>query len=93
MNVLTPHIAGRAGLHLARVIQKMIDGVAFRQDGKTFNVFSHEGDELGTLTTEDVGYAISFMKRHGIAVGKCHSYMPADGPAFSFAWSDWCVFL
>ncbi len=85
----------QAGSHMGRVIKLLYDGVAFRQDGRTFNVFSHEGDELGQLSTNDVSYAISFMKNMGRPVGKCKHPTFQHGepghlePAFTFAWQGW----
>jgi hypothetical protein len=80
----------KAGAHLGRVIQMMVDGVAFPQaeDRREYHVFSHEGDELGKIATADVNYAIAFMKKQGRRVGKCHTHQ-SDLPAFTFGWEDW----
>lgn len=93
-------IAG-AGTHLGNVIRTLHDGVAFRHCGQTFNVFSHEGDELGKLSTADVNFAVCYMKRLGRQVGKCthptftnsqgiHGPLAGE-PAFTFAWEGWLM--
>lgn len=86
-----------AGAHVRKVVQAMIDGVAFRRDAHTFEVFSHEGDELGILMTADVNYAIHVMKRAGRPVGKLthltmrnHPFYSQE-PAYTFAWVDWLL--
>ncbi len=90
-------IASAAGTHLANVIRTMHDGVAFRKDAATFEVFSHEGDDLGLLSTADVNFAIHLVKRMGRPVGKLtHITMQknplyAHEPAYTFAWSDWLL--
>jgi hypothetical protein len=90
--------ARHAGDHIARVVQLLIDGVAFPTDGKTYEVFSHEGDELGSITTADLGFAINLMRRMGREPGKCKHYTydpatktfpPTYQPAFTFAWVGW----
>jgi hypothetical protein len=85
-----------AGEHMGRVIRLMVDGVAFHNEGKMYHVFSHEGDELGTLSTADVSYAINYMKRKGREVGKCSTYTDdprfKNDPAFTFAWEGWLMF-
>lgn len=95
IDVVTAH----AGLHMGLVIRLLYEGVAFRKDGTTFEIFSHEGDELGLITTADLSFAINFVKRTtGRAVGKCkhHQYDPVAKkfsdtyePAFTFAWEGW----
>jgi len=96
-------IISKAGEHFGRVIKKMCDGVAFpdEKDGKLYHVFSHEGDELGTLTAADVSYAIHFVKQQGRMVGKMRSsfshmvdgklkfYEEPTRTAYTFAWVDW----
>ena len=83
---------------MAGVIRMMFDGVAFRRDAQTFDVFSHEGDELGSLSTADVTYAIHLLKRMGRLVGKITHYTMRDDPkyasepAFTFAWVDWMMY-
>jgi len=87
-----------AGAHLAAVIAAMYEGVAFRRDGKTYDIFSHEGDELGSISTADLNFAIHTVRRMGREVGKCkhHQYDPITKklspeyePAFTFAWVGW----
>lgn len=92
-------VTAQAGTHLGSVIRLLYEGVAFRKDGKTFEIFSHEGDELGEITTADLSFAINFVKRTtGRAVGKCKRYLydPVTGkyspeyePAFTFSWEGW----
>lgn len=88
-----------AGAHLAAVIAAMYEGVAFRVDGKTYEIFSHEGDPLGTISTADLNFAIHTVRRMGREVGKCKQY-PFDPvsrtfdytwyePAFTFGWVGW----
>lgn len=85
------------GTHVARVIQTMFDGVAFRKDNLTFEVYSHEGDDLGLLSVADVNYVIHLLKRMGRSVGKI-THVSAQGaqyahePAYTFAWSDWLMY-
>jgi len=81
-----------AGPHLAKVIRTMVEGVAFPVLGnnKLYICFSHEGEELGLLQTQDVNYAISYMKRRGRAVGKNRGYgLPNQMPAYTFGWVGW----
>jgi hypothetical protein len=87
-----------AGVHLGAVMQALYDGVAFRKDGKTYEIFSHEGDELGTISTADLNFATNCMRRMGREVGKLkhHQWDPVAKkfsveyePAFTFAWVGW----
>ena len=88
MDLFLQNAVAGAGAHLGRVVQAMIDGVAFAQDdGKTYDVFSHEGDEMGSFTTADINFATNYMKRLGRPVGKTLGYK--CGIAFSFAWIGW----
>jgi hypothetical protein len=100
MHPIVLNAMAQAGAHMASVIRTMFDGVAFRRDGQTYDVYSHEGDELGTLSTADVNFAIHLMKRMGRPVGKLkhNQYDRATQkfsleyePAFTFAWSDWLL--
>ena len=61
-------------------------------------MYSHEGDDLGQVSTADVSFAIHFMKQRGRMVGKLkdHPYDPVTKqwlstyePAFTFAWEGW----
>lgn len=76
-------IIADAGNHIGKVIRAMYDGVALpkHSDTRMYEVFSHEGDEIGQFTTADVEYAVSFMKKRGILVGKTHGTqnMPVPG--------------
>jgi hypothetical protein len=87
-----------AGQHLGAVMQAMYDGVAFRRDGKTYEIFSHEGDPLGTISTADLNFAVNCMRRMGREVGKLQdrkydfatkTWATTYEPAFSFAWVGW----
>jgi hypothetical protein len=87
-----------AGVHLGSVIRALYDGVAFRVDGKTYEIFSHEGDPLGNITTADLNFAINTMRRMGREVGKLQdrkydnvtkTWATTYEPAFSFAWVGW----
>jgi hypothetical protein len=98
MDLFIQQAMAEAGSHLANVIQVLYDGVAFPAGGKVYDVFSHEGDELGQITTADLNFATHFMKRRGRAVGKLmHSdwdpvtkkFSTNYVPAFSFAWEGW----
>ena len=101
MNLLIQRARAEAGSHIANVIQMMYDGVAFRQHsskGGGFDVFSHEGDELGHIAVADLSYAIMVVKKLGQAVGKCHHNVwdpitrtasTFSEPGFTFAWVGW----
>lgn len=87
-----------AGQHLGAVMTAMYEGVAFRRDGKTYDIFSHEGDSLGTISTADLNFAINCMRRMGREVGKCKhrqwdsvtkKFGTEYEPAFTFAWVGW----
>jgi hypothetical protein len=87
-----------AGQHLGNVIKMLVDGVAFRTSGVVFDVFSHEGDPLGEITTADLSFAICYMKRLGRQVGKLRhrtwdneskTFSETYEPAFTFAWQGW----
>ena len=76
-----------AGVHIGRVLQALVDGVLFSTtDGKRYEGFSHEGDDIGSFTTADVNYATNFMKRRGVPIGKCKGLY---GIGFTLAWQDW----
>ncbi len=78
------------GDHMKSVIQMLVDGVAFFETGILYRVFSHEGDELGTISTADLVYAIHYLKRSGREVGKCRNELGTRfNPGFSFAWKGW----
>lgn len=84
-----------AGEHIGKVIQMLHDGVAFPnvQNNRLleYQVISHEGDELGIITTADLNFAIHFMKRNGWPVGKyVDGYqMSTLKTAFTFGWQGW----
>lgn len=97
MHPIIQNAVAQAGTHMAMVIHTMFEGVAFRRDAFTFEVFSHEGDDLGTLTTADVNYAVHMLKRMGRPVGKLRNItmqthpLYSNEPAFTFAWVDWML--
>lgn len=81
-------IAG-AGEHLGGVIKMLVDGIAFpvEGNGKKYWVFSHEGDELGELTTAEVNFATHYMKRLGRVTGVHYLYKGRrTNPGITFAW-------
>lgn len=45
--------------------EMLIAGVAFQKDGKTWEVFSHDGDDLGTLSTFMVCETACMLKKMG----------------------------
>jgi hypothetical protein len=90
-----------AGQHLGAVMRALYDGVAFRVDGKTYEIFSHEGDELGRISTADLNFAIHSMRQMGREVGKLKHHQWDNvakkfsieyEPAFTFAWVGWHPF-
>lgn len=91
MSIFDVYLNG-ACLHTRQIFQHLLDGVAFPSltDTKTFNVYSHEGDYLGDISTHDLEHVISLMKRMGRPIGKCTG---PDGsshkPGFTLAWSGW----
>ena len=100
MNRLIEDAISSASQHLGEVIRMMYEGVAFHDAHNTrlYNVFSHEGDELGSIEHADVSYAICYMKKLGRPVGKLEhrhwdpvtkKYSSTVEPAFSFAWEGW----
>lgn len=87
-----------AGEHLGAVMRALYAGVAFRVDGKTYEIFSHEGDPLGTISTADLNFAIHNMRQMGREVGKLQdrkydwatkTWASTYEPAFTFAWVGW----
>lgn len=46
--------------------EMLIAGVAFQKDGKMWNVFSHEGDHLGAMSTFIVSQTICMLKKAGL---------------------------
>ena len=90
-------IADEASDNIRGVIIKMMNGVAFPHGGTQYEVFSHEGDELGVVSKVDVEYAIRFMRLRKVHVGKMkHMVVNHEtktlvdgGIAFTFGWSGW----
>lgn len=54
--------------------EMLIAGVAFQRDGKTWNVISHEGDEIGTMSTFIVSETICMLKRAGLKLNNTPHY-------------------
>jgi hypothetical protein len=52
----------------------LIAGVAFQHDGKTWNVFSHEGDMIGTMSTFIVSETICMLKKAGLTLNNSPYY-------------------
>ena len=98
MHPLVASAMVQGGTHMAAVIRMMFDGVAFRKDATTFDVYSHEGDDIGSLAAADVNYAIHLLKRMGRPVGKLTHITMQDNPkyshepAYTFAWVDWMMY-
>lgn len=90
-------IADEASGNIRGVIIKMLNGVAFPHGSVAYEVFSHEGDELGIVSKVDVEYAIRFMRLRKVYVGKMKNMMynhetkmlVDGGVAFTFGWSGW----
>lgn len=79
--------AAEAGDVMQRVIEMMIDGVAFpdERDRRFYDVVSHEGDWLDRVSSVSVQFAMHYMKQRGRRVGTLRHNHPAH-PGFSFAW-------
>jgi hypothetical protein len=79
--------AAEAGDVMQRVIDMMIDGVAFPddKDRRFYDVFSHEGDGLGRISSASVQFAMNYMKLRGRHVGTLRHNDPCH-PGFTFAW-------
>lgn len=52
----------------------LIAGVAFQADGKTWNVISHEGDQIGTMSTFIVCETISMLQKAGLKLNNSEHY-------------------
>jgi hypothetical protein len=98
MTPLLQRAASHAGSQVARAIQMMYDGVAFRKNNLVYEVYSHEGDGLGEISVADVSYAIMTVKQAGQPVGKLQdrkydnvtkTWSATYEPAFTFAWVGW----
>jgi hypothetical protein len=98
MDAFLSNAISSAGQHLGNVIKMLVEGVAFRVNGATFEVYSYEGDVLGEITTADLSFAICYVKRLGRPVGKLKhfrwnnetkTYSTTYEPAFTFAWQGW----
>jgi hypothetical protein len=62
----------------------LVTGVAFQQDGKTWSVFSHEGEEIGIMSTYWVNATTHAMKKLGWKVNGFDPIMYGDKPAITF---------
>lgn len=52
----------------------LIAGVAFQKDGATFDVISHEGDHIGTMSTFIVCETIHMLKQAGLKLNNSVHY-------------------
>lgn len=52
----------------------LIAGVAFQDDGKTWTVFSHEGDEIGKMSTFIVCETAHMLKKAGLKANNSPHY-------------------
>ena len=56
----------------------LIAGVAFQKDGTTWEVFSHEGDEIGKMSTFIVSETICMLKKAGLKLNNSPYYQGPD---------------
>jgi hypothetical protein len=52
----------------------LIAGVAFQKDGKTWDVYSHEGDTIGTMSTFIVSETTCMLKKAGLKLNNSPYY-------------------
>jgi hypothetical protein len=52
----------------------LIAGVAFQDDGKTWTVISHDGDEIGKMSTFIVSETINMLKKAGLKLNNSVHY-------------------
>jgi hypothetical protein len=52
----------------------LIAGVAFQKDGKTWDVISHEGDQIGTMSTFIVCETSHMLKKAGLKLNNSIHY-------------------
>lgn len=52
----------------------LIAGVAFQEDGKTWNVISHAGDDIGKMSTFIVSETICMLKKAGLKLNNSEYY-------------------
>ena len=52
----------------------LIAGVAFQKDGKTWDVISHEGDEIGVMSTFIVCETSHMLKKAGLTLNNSPYY-------------------
>jgi hypothetical protein len=52
----------------------LIGGVAFQDDGKTWTVISHEGDEIGKMSTYIVCETAHMLKKAGLKINNSVHY-------------------
>lgn len=63
----------------------LIAGVAFQQDGKTWHVFSHAGDQIGVMSTHMVSMTANMLKKAGLKANNSPYYKGKDAhPCPSF---------
>jgi hypothetical protein len=84
-------LIAEAGQYFGDVIRRLYEGVAFYDRAKgVYHIFSHEGDELGDVRISDVQFAVCYMKRQGVAVGKLVDRDAGPGhPSLTFGWTGW----
>lgn len=56
----------------------LIAGVAFQEDGKTWNVISHDGDYIGKMSTYIVCSTINMLKKAGLKLNNSIYYRGED---------------
>lgn len=56
----------------------LIAGVAFQKDGKVWDVFSHDGDHIGTMSTFIVCETVNMLKKAGLKLNNSSHYRGAD---------------
>jgi len=52
----------------------LIAGVAFQEDGKTWHVISHDGDEIGKMSTFIVSETTHMLKKAGLKLNNSEFY-------------------
>lgn len=65
----------------------LIAGVAFRQDGKNWDVYSHAGDEIGKMSTFIVCETTHMLKKAGLKVNNS-PYYKGSTDAITFGHND-----
>lgn len=72
----------------------LIAGVAFQKDGKTWDVISHEGDQIGTMSTFIVCETSHMLKQAGLKLNNSPYYQgPNAHPCPPFPGAQVCTFV